>query len=126
MAAKLQSSLLCRPRELKLMWHSEKKNSHNKILPFIGRSAPAEGPHPTPRLSASLLGGVPAMVFWSGPISLRKCLAGGLDGTAPTVVTSIPIWLTGAVGDRLPVAFMTVISVFRRSSKSSGVPVLLQ
>ena len=119
-AAKLQSSLLCRPRALKLMWHSAKKNSHNKSLPFVGRSAPAEGPQPTPRLS------VPAMVFWSEPISLRKCLAGGLDGTAPTVATSIPIWLTGAVGDRLPVAFMTIISVFRRSSKSSGVPVLLQ
>ena len=83
------------------MWHSAKKNSPKSILPLIGRSASAEGPQPTRPPSASLPGGVPAMVSWSGPVSLRKCLAGGLDGTALTVVTSIPIHLTGAVGDTL-------------------------
>ena len=97
MAAKLRSSDLCRPRALKLMWHSSKKNNHNKILPFIGRSVPAGGPQPTSPLSAPLPCGTPAIVSWSGPVSLRKCLAGGLDGTAPPVVTSTPIHLTGAV-----------------------------
>ena len=71
------------------------------MLPLIGRSAPAEGPQPTPPLSAALPCGVPAMVSWSGPVSLRKRLAGGLDGTAPPVVTSSPIHLTGAVEDTL-------------------------
>ena len=101
MAAKLRSSLLCRPRALKLVWHSAEKNSLNNILLLIGRSAPAEGPKPTPLLSAPLSGGIPAMVSWSGLGILRKCLAGGLDGTAPPLVTSIPIRLTGAYGDTL-------------------------
>ena len=87
MAVKLRSSVLCRPRALKLMWHSAKKKQPQKILPLIGRSVPVGGPQPTPPLSAPLPSGVPAMVSWSGPVSLRKCLAGGLDGTAPPVVT---------------------------------------
>ena len=79
----------------------QRKNSHDKILPLIGRSFPVGGPQPTPPLSAPLPCGVPAMVSWSGPVSLRKYLAGGLDGTAPSVVTSTPIHLTGAVEDIL-------------------------
>ena len=80
------------------------------------------------------------MVSWSGPVSVKKRLACGLDGTAPPVVTSIPIRLTGAVGDtlraagffllrleiRLTVVFMTMIFVFRICSKKLGVLVLLQ
>ena len=83
------------------MWHSAKKNSFKNILPLIGRSAPAEGPQPTAPFSAPLPCGVPAMIFWSGPVSLRKFLAGGLDGTAQPVVISVPIHLAGAVGDTL-------------------------
>ena len=79
------------------MWHSAKK----KILPLIGRSDPDGGPQPTPPLSAPLTCGVPAMVSWFGPVSLRKCLAGVLDGTATPVVTSTAIHLTGAVEDIL-------------------------
>ena len=76
-------------------------NSLNNIYPLIGRSAPDEGPQPTSPLSAPLPCGFAAMVFWSGPVSLRQCLVGGLDGTAQPVVTSVPIHLTGAVGDTL-------------------------
>ena len=83
------------------MWHSAKKNSHPKILPPIGRSVPTGGRQPTPPLSAPLPCGVPVMVSWSGPVSFRRCLAGDLDGTAPPVVTSTPILLTGAVEDTL-------------------------
>ena len=132
-AAKLRSSLLRRPRALKLMWHSAKKNSPNSILPHIIRSAPAERPKQTPLPSAPLPGGVPVMVSWSGPVSLRKFLAGGLDGIAPTVVILFPIRLTGAVGNtllvielRLTVVFMTTVSVFGRTLKILGVLVLLQ
>ena len=83
------------------MWHSAKKKQHPNILPLIGRSAPGEGPQPTPPLSASSLCGVPATVSRSGSVSLRKLPAGGIDRTAQPVVTSVPILLTGAVGDSL-------------------------
>ena len=68
---------------------------------LISRSVPCGGPQPTPPLSAPLPCGVPAMVSWSGPVSLRKGLAGGLDGTAPPAVSSIPIHLTSSVEDTL-------------------------
>ena len=83
------------------MWHSAKKNSLNNILSLIGRSALVEDPQPTPPLSVSSLYGVPALVSRSGSVSLRKFPAGGFDGTAQPVVTSVPIHLTGAVGDTL-------------------------
>ena len=69
------------------------------------------------------------------PLSLRKRLAGVLDGTAQPVVTSVPIHLTGGswryslrtagfclllLEIRLPVVFMTIIFVFRISSKNIG------
>ena len=71
------------------------------ILPLLGGLAPAEGPQPTSLLSAPLPCGIPAIISWSEPVSFRKKLAGGLDGTAQPVVTSAPIHLTVAVGDTL-------------------------
>ena len=101
MAAKLRSSLLCRPRALKLMWYSEKEKQPQYYLTFYWSFGSSWRSRATPPLSALSPCGVPAMVFWSGPVSLRKFPAGGLDGTAPPVVTSTPVRLTGAVEDTL-------------------------
>ena len=99
--AKLRSSLLSWPEHLNAYGTQQKKNQPQQYLNTYWSIGPDEGPQPIPALSAPLSGGVPAMVSWSGPVSLRKGLAGGLDGTAPPAVSSIPIHLTSSVEDTL-------------------------
>ena len=126
-AAKLRSSLLHRPRALKLMWHSAKKKQlqlylNTSALRAVSRLPPCNGFFVWARIFEKMLSrwsrwdttfrsdfNCNSFDWCSWRYSLR---------TAGTYLLLLEI--------RLPVVFMTIIFVFRKSSKKSGVLVLLQ
>ena len=141
MPAKLRSSLFCNPRVPKLMWHSAKKKLPQQYLTTYrsfgsGRRSPAN----TFALRAfALRRPCAGFLVWARIFEKMPGRWSRWDSTTRSDFSSNPLdWCSWRYSlrtagfclllleIRLPVVFMTIISVFSRSSEISGVPVFLQ